>query len=335
MYVYPLLFLCLFFTSFSVIAADSKADTKKSTTTEQQKTLNNQDKRTAKKKNTKPNLGRDAAPLEEVILTPRPLPEVSVDLDNTQKETEPAEETTEAETTEIQPINLAPTKQVIQVDGELPKQQTAQRKIPYHNVMPFTIAGFGLGMNPDEVQFIAETNGFNITKQKMAVPLFKTFYYTTWCKEQGLYRMEDIGQCVEEYARENNDLFVEDMTVERPFTNEYIRILFTTHSTDNESFKIYYENKGDASIGWTYPDMAMRKLREGQFWKKMFDTYGYPDDPEELIWGDPKKAFMQARIMGSALNAYIVLFNRELDTDDYFSAEGEYKTFEYPEQFHF
>lgn len=290
----------------------------------------------------RPNIGREAEPLGSLVLTPKPLPEVEVELKNTKKETPPppppAEPTPKIVRTE--PITLKKDQTVIDIQVKeeppvavstppAPKVQQVQKPDfeslfgKLHDVHSFEIAGIALGMTVDEVLDAMKAGGFKRTKIQYGIPMFRTSFYEQNCRDKKIYLPADIRKCIERQADQDDVKYVSSMTFAREASKEYIRVLFSTHATDNVVYKVYYESKGDNSLTLTQVNLAKQLRRKNMFWNMMFETYGLPDDPELIVWGDPTRAYMQAIMVGSSYNAYIVLEDKEIQDKDYFDAEDE------------
>lgn len=369
-----------------------------------------------------PNLGRNAKPLDNIVLTPPPLPAVSIGLeeaeapapDNTSEPAAakarpaPAPAPIERPNIEIDPprtdpISLAKNtpasntddiiarlqREVAEAKGlssiDMPNQtapivppaegqakldivvnpveQTPDNKAApksvtpvatapktpsvqtptsleglfgkTHNVRGFELAGLSLGMTPDEVIQTASEEGYIITKVQKALPLFRTSYYEHKCRNAKVYRPEILRDCIMSQAKADEVEYISSLTFAKKPTKEYIQVLFSSNATDNVAFKIYYENEGDNSLTMTQKNLAKQLRRKEAFWRMLFETYGLPDDSEQIIWGDPQKTYMQATMHGSAYNAYIVMEDKEIQDDDYFAAEDDAKELTYKASFSF
>jgi hypothetical protein len=201
------------------------------------------------------------------------------------------------------------------------------------DVRSFDVSGIELGMTPDEVLEVAQERGYELTKVEHGIPLHLTSFYKERCNP----RMRDIEKknCIIDQAKTDEVYYISSMTMKRPQTAEYMQVLFSTLATDNVSYKIYYENKGDNSLNYTRKNLAKKVRRRDAFWNMMYETYGQPDDAENMIWGNPQEAYMQAMMQGSAYNAYIVLENKAISDEDYVAATEQAKELRYKHSFTF
>ena len=190
-------------------------------------------------------------------------------------------------------------------------------------------------MTPDEVAEVARENGYIVTKIEHGIPLHRTSFYEHNCRNAQVHRVAELQDCIIEQARNDEVYHISAITLAKPATAEYIQILFSTHATDNVAYKIYYENKGDNSLNFTRKNLAKKVRRRDAFWNMVFETYGYPDDREQITWGDPQKAYMMARMQGSNYNAYLILEDKEIPDGDYKDADERKSDLRYSNTFTF
>ena len=219
------------------------------------------------------------------------------------------------------------------------QEQTPQPKIltdlfgQMKDVRTFDISGIELGMTPDEVIDEAKDRGYEVTKVEHKIPLHLTSFYKERCHPNG--RAIDKQNCIIDQAKADEVYYVSSITMARPQTAEYIQVLFSSHATDNEAYKIYYENKGDNSLNYTRKNLAKKVRRRDAFWNLMYETYGQPDDKDNMIWGNPQEAYMQAMMQGSAYNAYIVLEDKSITDEDYAAVTEQAEDLRYKHSFTF
>lgn len=323
-----------------------------------------------------PKIGRTADPLDNLILTPKPLPEIDVALDNKQTAEQPKapqkpevpkvpEVKEEKNLSTSAPITLRKDENAVIKITKIEKKEEIPTPTPVpvvtsapittptptptiqtqqglenlfgkvHDVRAFEVAGLALGMTPDEVSDAMAEQGYKRTAIKYGIPMFRTSFYEQECRDKKIYLIADIRKCIERKAADDEVKYVASMTFTNKKTNEYVQALFTSNATNNEVFKVYYENRGDNSLSLTQKNLAKQLRRKDMFWKMIFDTYGLPDDSELVIWGDAQKSYMQAMMNGTSYNAYIILEDKEIQDNDYFSAEDDSKDLQYRQQFTF
>ena len=264
-----------------------------------------------------PNLGRKAIPLNEIIVTPNPLPKIGFGLDNKKFGSEiPEKEATSSVpvNTREQGIYLPPADKTEAVPAQ-PSQHTN-----VHDVRQFDIEGFYLGMQPKAVLQTALQKGYKVAKTKKALPLFQTSYYETQCRQMGIHNPTDVRFCIRQFGQKNQQDYIEEIVLTKPITHESFYFKFTSPGTGNEAWKIVYANKGDHSLNFTPVNLSKKLNRKEAFFNAVFARYGYPDDSKQLVWGAETDAYMQVSMMGSAYDATITLVDRNLSDEDYFEA---------------
>ena len=279
-----------------------------------------------------PILGRTAPPLDSVRLTPPPAPDIRIDLDNSR------DQPTQPTPPPSQPLPSIPSTH-IDLSGTSPAPVTVVSSspstppVPLHDVSSFDISDFSLGLPAKEIFQKAKQKGYRVTITQESVPLHYATDYDYACRQKGLVIPDQIKQCVKDLACHQKTRYISEATLTRK--NEVIRLYFTSNATDNLLYKILYMNKGDNSLNFTRRNLAKKVRRRDAFWNMMYETYGYPDDKELLIWGDPQKAYMQARMQGSNYNAYIVLEDKEIPDGDYQDADEQKGDLHYRHTFTF
>ena len=260
-----------------------------------------------------PNIGRRAIPLDKVVLTPEPLPEVSINLrDDIPQTTETAQPNLPVNTRQ-EGIYISPTDRT--------EISTPSAFANVHDVRQFDIEGFYLGMSPKVVLQTAQQKGYKVTKLKKALPLFQTTYYETLCRQSGIRMPDKLRACIRQYAKNNGQDYVEEMILTRKATRETFHFIFTSPATGNEAYRIVYQNKGDNSLNFMHTNLVKKLNRKEAFFNAVFSMYGYPDDNEHMIWGVKEDAYMQVIMTGTAYDATIKMEDVALSNEDYFAAE--------------
>lgn len=325
-----------------------------------------------------PNLGRQAKPQDNIVVTPSQLPEVRVELDNTvQKPVKKVKKEVKSE-----PVKNVPSKAIElggrfsdeksaemsqQLNAEIQRYQESKARKEFEkaeaeaeknkkmenaqseeavqppvledlfgqmkDVRTFDVSGIELGMTPDEVIEEAKDRGYEITKVEHNIPLHLTTFYKERCNPRA--RAIEKQNCIIDQAKEDEVYYVSSITMVRPQTAEYMQVLFSSYATDNVAYKIYYENKGDNSLNYTRKNLAKKVRRRDAFWNLMYETYGQPDDKDNMIWGNPQEAYMQAMMQGSAYNAYIVLEDKSITDEDRVAANEQAEELRYKHSFTF
>ena len=266
----------------------------------------------ASPKSNEPNIGRKAIPLDKLVLTPDPLPEVSIDL----RDKLPPQIVSE------QPVQLVNTRQegILFPPSEKDDSSQSSQFTNVHDVRQFDIEEFSLGMSPKDVARTAVRKGYKVINVKKAIPLFQTTHYDTLCRQAGVYIPEKLRDCIRGYAQKNKQDYVEKIILEKKATRESFQFNFTSPATGNELYRIIYQTKGDNSLAFTRPNVVKKINRKEAFFNAVFNMYGYPDDNKELLWGSKEDAYMQVAMIGSSYDATIILNDTRLSNEDYFAA---------------
>ena len=278
--------------------------------------------------NTPPNLGRSSTPLNTLALTPPPLPDIRIPLENEkpQPSTPPKQERQEesAPLPPSAPIALPKAEPVIPDIplAKLPQKKEASsqpQQKPLKDVSAFEVSDFSLGMSPQEVLATAARNGYKLVTTKDDIPRFYATDYSYQCRNQGIYIPDKLAKCIKNYACDNGTQYVSEATLKRK--NETLHLFFTSNATGNVLYKLIYFNKGDSSLNFTRINYAKKKLRYTEFWDAILQKYGNPDDQKNFIWGNPHGAYMKVSMSGSSYDAMIILEDLYLYSDDYKEAE--------------
>lgn len=265
-----------------------------------------------------PILGRTAPPLDSVRLTPPPAPDIRIDLDNSR------DQPTQPTPPPSQPLPSIPSTH-IDLSGTSPAPVTVVSSspstppVPLHDVSSFDISDFSLGLPAKEIFQKAKQKGYRVTITQESVPLYYATDYDYACRRKGLVIPDQIKQCVKDLACHQKTRYISEATLTRK--NEVIRLYFTSNATDNLLYKILYMNKGDNSLNFTRVNKAKKVLRQKEFWDAVFSKYGYPDDGERYIWGDPSKAYMKVYMSGSNYDGFILMEDVQLSNEDYWEAK--------------
>lgn len=265
-----------------------------------------------------PILGRGAAPLDSLRLTPPPAPDIRIDLDNSQDITVQPQEPVPSD-----PLPPLPSTH-IDLSGTSPAPiagpaQPSRPPVPLHDVSGFELGEFNLQMSADDAIQRARQAGYKVRITQESVPLFYSTDYAYKCRAKGLVIPDQITQCIKDYACHEKTRYISEVFLTKK--NIEIRLYFTSNATDNLLYKIIYKNKGDNSLNFTHINKARKELRLKEFWNAVFDKFGYPDDSRNYIWGDPTKGYMKAYMSGSNYDGFIILEDVKLSNDDYFAAE--------------
>lgn len=274
-------------------------------------------------KETTPNLGRNEIPLERLVYSHSPLPELSINLTRKESPKDPIPTPKEWPAISLSDSKTTSDDDISLINGSMNSLDARD----------FELNGFSLGMTPMDIGKIAIENGYKITKSQKEFPLFLTTRYEQECRLSGLYIPHEIRSCIRQKGQENNTIFLKNMTVESPNKKESYFFEFTSPATENKAWRITYFNKGDNSLNFTRINTAKKLNRRDQFFRAVFSKFGYPSDSTNFIWGQKDDSFMQVSMYGTNYDAQITLTDTVLSDEDYFEAKEWLEENPAPEQF--
>ncbi len=281
-----------------------------------------------------PRLGRDAKPLDSLVIVPLPNnEEVSIQL-NDKKTPGPTpvirRPARKADViTRSNPVSMTEAGDLSDaylealLSGTIRENPAA--RVPggrytafgeRYDARAFSIAGLMLGMTAEEIIDVADENGYALKITKYGIPAQFQSYYEAKCRATPMYITSEIKECVTNMAKDVNMYHPTMLEFVKPANRESITVWLSSYATDNAAYKIQYVAKGDNSLNFSRANVAKKNARKDHFWRQVFQTYGMPDDGENLIWGDWYTAYLHAKMTGSAYDAYLVLEDRTVPGDD-------------------
>lgn len=153
------------------------------------------------------------------------------------------------------------------------------------NASVFDIAGIMLRMNRQQVEEVMKKRGYRRISATMEIPNFIRWRYEELCRNKNVVGYERLNSCVVKLAQKNNYEFVEHLMFNKYDTKETISVNFTSNFTGNKAYLIDYKSEA-ANINGSGPKAAyLRNLKIYDFWKKINQKYGSPDNKEQVTWG--------------------------------------------------
>ena len=148
-------------------------------------------------------------------------------------------------------------------------------------VADFDIAGIMLGMDFDEVKFIAAVDGLYTERPKNSVvysihPDWK-YNLDYECRQQKIYAPAALEKCINSLARNRGVLYASELHLVRDATGETIDVFFTSNATDNVVWKIVYRNDTDEIEGDAEKFENQRDKKTMYWWQNVVDKYGAPN----------------------------------------------------------
>ena len=145
-------------------------------------------------------------------------------------------------------------------------------------VADFDIAGIMLGMDFDEVKFIATVDGLYTERPKNSVvysmhPDWK-YNLDYECRRQKIYAPAQLEQCINSLARNRGVLYASELHLVRDITGETIDVFFTSNATDNVVWKVVYKNDTDEIEGDAEKFENQRDKKTMYWWQNVVEKYG-------------------------------------------------------------
>ncbi len=179
------------------------------------------------------------------------------------------------------------------------------------NASVFDISGLMLRMKVPQIEEIMQNRGFRKMYEKLEIPNFIRWRNEEKCRNDGVIGYERLDACVVERAKKDNHQYVDTIKFSKFDSQEEIEVRFTSNFTENKAYKITYKSLTPRIIGNSPKAMYLRNIKIYDFWKKINQKYGAPDNKDEITWGlGGNKPFLKANT--GFLNLEDPMF-RELD----------------------
>ncbi len=164
------------------------------------------------------------------------------------------------------------------------------------NASVFDISGLILRMNLPQAEATMAKRGFKRISQKFEIPNFIKWRYEEQCRNAGVVGYERLASCVVKAAKENKHQYVESERFVKYDTQEEISINLTSNFTNNKIYKIVYQSMSTRTMrGSSQKIQYLRDIKIYDFWRKINQKYGVPDNKEDVIWGmGGNKPYMKA-----------------------------------------
>ena len=195
--------------------------------------------------------------------------------------------------------DTAPIKAVTGDDKESTSLEklvdTSRRRIGRSNASVFDISGIMLRMSLPQVEAAMMRRGFKKTMQKYEIPNFIKWRNEEKCRANGVVGYERLASCVVELSKKANHQYTETLKFAKYDTQEEVEVKFTSNFTDNKVYKVMYQSLAGTIRGNSAKAQYLRNIKIYDFWKKINQKYGEPDNKDEVIWGlGDNKPYLQA-----------------------------------------
>ncbi len=170
------------------------------------------------------------------------------------------------------------------------------RKDGRSNASVFDISGVMLRMSLNQAEAALLKRGYKKTSQKFEIPNFIKWRYEEQCRNSGVVGYERLNNCVVKAAKETNHQYVESSKFVKYDSQEEVNIWLTSNFTNNKIYKITYST-GITRInqGSGQKTQYLRNIKTYEFWRRINQKYGTPDNKTEVLWGlGGNKPYMKA-----------------------------------------
>lgn len=174
--------------------------------------------------------------------------------------------------------------------------EKSKKTVRRSNASVFDISGAMLRMSFKQIDDILTRRGFRRTVQKLDIPNFIRWRNEDKCRASGVVGYERLENCVIQMAKKNGYQYVERTTYSKFDTREEIEVYFTSTFTNNKAYRISYKSEAATAItGNSQKQIYLRNIKVYDFWKKINQKYGTPDNKDDVIWGlGGNKPYLQA-----------------------------------------
>ncbi len=174
-------------------------------------------------------------------------------------------------------------------------RQNGENQNRRSNASVFDISGVMLRMSLKQVDRTMQNRGFRKVMQKYQIPNFIKWRNEEYCRNTGVVGYERIESCVAQKAKKENHQYVQTTQYMKYDTKEEVVVTFSSNFTDNKVIKIVYKSQAANITGNSPKATYLRNIKIYDFWKKINQKYGKPDDKENVTWGmGGNKPFLKA-----------------------------------------
>ncbi len=176
--------------------------------------------------------------------------------------------------------------------SESQKRAKAKRS----NAAVFDISGVMLQMSYQQAEEQLLKRGYRKLSQKMDIPNFIRWRNEEKCRNQGVVGYERLENCVIRLAQKGNYQYISQASFNKFDTKETVNIFLSSTFTNNKIYKITYRSEAANKTGNSTKAIYLQRLKIFDFWKKINQKYGVPDNKEDVTWGlGANKPYLQAQ----------------------------------------
>ncbi len=153
------------------------------------------------------------------------------------------------------------------------------------NASVFDVAGVMLRMNLYQAERTLQKRGFRKINARFQIPNFIKWRNEEACRREGVVGYERLEACVIDKAKEDGYEYMEYLKYAKFDSKEEIEVYFTSNFTDNKVYKIVYRSRIATITGNSPKAIYIRNIKVYDFWKKINQKYGQPDNKTTVTWG--------------------------------------------------
>ncbi len=168
---------------------------------------------------------------------------------------------------------------------ELVKSARSKNEGGKSNASVFDISGIMLRMNLKQTERTLENRGFRKINAKFQIPNFIKWRNEEDCRNQGIVGYERIEACVIAKAKKDKHEYLQYLKYAKFDSKEEIEVYFTSNFTENKVYKIVYKSRIADINGNSQKAIYIRNIKVYDFWKKINQKYGQPDNKTTVTWG--------------------------------------------------
>ena len=180
--------------------------------------------------------------------------------------------------------------------GEMIEESKSNVGLSRSNAAVFDISGVMLRMSLEQADAAMQKRGYKKISQKLEIPNFIKWRNEELCRGAGVVGYERLGNCVKQKAQKDHYEFVETAKYSKFDTKESMEIHLTSTFTGNKIYKIIYRSESALVRGSSQKAAYLRNIKIYDFWKKINQKYGAPDNRDDVLWGlGGNKPYMHAK----------------------------------------
>jgi len=242
---------------------------------------------------------------EPIFIPKRPNIETEIDafdkdksLTETLKESDPEQPKKMLEGTWVEKLTTSNPLSLLNIDEEKDDKDKKESKLEElvkksrnkdndgkSNASVFDISGVMLRMNLKQVERTLENRGFRKVNARFEIPNFIKWRNEETCRTKGVVGYERLESCVINMAKKDGHQYMQYIKYVKYDSKEEIEVYFTSNFTENKVYKIVYKSTIANITGNSPKAVYIRNIKVYDFWKKINQKYGHPDNKTTVTWG--------------------------------------------------